>query len=305
MRKLLITGISGGQGRLLAKRLAGQWDIIGVDRMPWEGAPRDIRVTTMDLRTKRFENVLRVERPDAVVHLAFVRHFRSDPQVRHEVNVDGTRHLLDHCAAYGIKQVIVLSSSYVYGAMADNPMYVDEDHSLNISRTFPDLRDLSEVEGLVSTFLWRYPEVATSVLRPVNTLGYYTHSAIGGYLKLDIVPTVSGFNPMMQFIHEEDVSEAIVLALEKTLRGVFNVVGPGAVPLKTALKAIGATRISIPEPIAHALIRQLFRFKLYQFPPEAIDFIKYPCTVSGKRFTEATDFEPLFSLADTFSSLAQ
>ncbi|MFQ5477741.1 MAG: NAD-dependent epimerase/dehydratase family protein [Candidatus Binatia bacterium] len=304
MKKLLITGISGGQGRLLAKRLAESWRIIGVDRIPWEGAPEYIDVRRMDLRKKRFENVLRVERPDAVVHLAFVRHFRGGTQLRHEVNVEGTRRLLDLCAQYGVKQLVILSSSYVYGAFANNPMYMDEDCSLNVSRNFPEMRDLAEVEGLVSTFLWRYPDIATSILRPVNTLGYYVHSAIGGYLKLDLVPTVSGFNPMMQFIHEEDVAEALTLAVKRELRGVYNVVGPGAVPLKTAIHAIGKRRLSVPEPVAHLLIQELFRFRIYQFPPDAVGFIKYPCTVDGSRFVEATGFQPLFSLEDIFASVA-
>jgi UDP-glucose 4-epimerase len=305
MRKVLITGISGGQGRLLAKRLLGRWDIHGVDRIPWEGPPEGVTVHTLDLRKRGFENIFRHERPDAVVHLAFIRHFRLDPRVRHEVNVEGTQRLLDNCARYGVRQVVVLSSSYVYGALPDNPRYVHEDHPLNISRTFPDLRDLAEVEGLVETFLWRYPEIATAVLRPVNTLGYYVHSAIGTYFKLDVIPTVAGFDPMMQFIHEEDVAEAIALSLEHELRGLYNVVGPGAVPLKTAIHAIGRRRISVPEPLAHAVIGQLFRFKMYQFPPEALDFIKYPCTVSGEAFRAATRFDPLFSLEDTFASVVR
>jgi UDP-glucose 4-epimerase len=305
VKKLLITGISGGQGRLLAKRLADRWEVIGVDRLPWEGAPQGINVHTLDLRKKRFENIFRTERPDAVVHLAFVRHFRSDPELRHEVNVVGTRRLLECCAQYDVRQLVVLSSSYVYGALPDNPRYMREDHPLNVSRTFPDIRDLAEVEGLAGQFLWQYPGIATAILRPVNTLGYYVHSAIGTYLKLEVVPTVSGFDPMMQFIHEEDLSEALVLALEKELRGVYNVTGPGAVPLKTAIKAIGGRRISLPEPLAHLIIGQLFRFKLYQFPPAALEFIKYPCTVSGRRFNEATGFEPLFSLEDTFASVSR
>ena len=41
------------------------------------------------------------------------------------------------------------------------------------------------------------------------------------------------------------------------------------------------------------------------FPPEALDFIKYPCTVCGERFYRATGFEPLFSLEDTFASVAR
>jgi UDP-glucose 4-epimerase len=305
MKKLLITGISGGQGRLLAKRLLGRWQITGVDRIPWEGPPEGVTVHTLDLRKRGFENIFRHERPDAVAHLAFVRHFRFDPRMRHEVNVEGTQHLLENCARYGVQQVVVLSSSYVYGAQPDNPRYIREDHPLNVSRTFPELRDLAEVEGLVSTFLWRYPEIATSVLRPVNTLGYYVHSAVGTYLKLDVVPTVAGFDPMMQFIHEEDVSEAFAMALESGVRGIYNVVGPGAVPLKTAIKALGKRRVSVPEPLAHLAIRQLFRFKMYQFPPTAIDFIKYPCTVCGERFTRATGYAPLFSLEDTFASVAR
>jgi len=305
MRKLLITGISGGQGRLLAKRLAGRWQVGGVDRMPWEGAPEGITVRTLDLRKRGFANVFRVEQPDAVVHLAFVRHFRADPEIRHQVNVEGTQRLLENCAEHGVKRLVVLSSSYVYGALPDNPRYLHEDHPLNVSRTFPEMRDLAEVEGLLSTFLWRYPQVATVILRPVNTLGYYVHSAIGTYLKLDVVPTVAGFDPMMQFIHEEDVTEAIVLALENELRGVYNVVGPGAVPLKTAIEAIGKSRVSLPDPLIHVLIGQLFRFGLYQFPPAAIDFIKYPCTVNGDRFHAATGFKPLFSLEDVFASVSR
>jgi UDP-glucose 4-epimerase len=305
MKKLLITGIAGGQGRLLAKRLAGRWDITGVDRLAWEGGPRDVTVHTLDLRKKRFDNVFRVERPDAVVHLAFVRHFRSGPEVRHEVNVEGTRRLLENCAEHNVRQIVVLSSSYVYGAMPDNPRYMREDHPLNVSRTFPEMRDLAEVEGLVQTFLWRYPEIATVVMRPVNTLGYYVHSAIGTYFKLDLVPTVVGFDPMMQFIHEEDVTEAIVLALERGLRGIYNVVGPGAVPLKTAIEAIGCRSVSLPGPLVHSIISQLFRFGLYYFPPAALDFIKYPCTVDGTRFNEATGFKPLFSLEDIFASVSR
>ena len=303
MNKLLITGISGGQGRLVSRRVAGGWKITGVDRSPWEGAPEDVSVHVVDLRKRRFDNVFRVEKPDAVVHLAFVRHFRADPEVRHEVNVTGTQRLLENCAEHGVKQLVVLSSSYVYGAMPDNPRYIREGHPLNVSRTFPEIRDLAEVEGLVGTFMWRYPEIATAILRPVNTLGYYGHSAVGRYMKLDTVPTVIGFDPMMQFIHEEDVAEAIVLALENELRGVYNVDGPGAVPLSTALEAVRARTLPLPDTLVHFVITQLFRLGLYAFPPAALDFIKYPCTVSGERFRESTGFKPLFSLEDIFTSL--
>jgi UDP-glucose 4-epimerase len=141
VKKVLITGISGGQGRLLAERLKDHWEVIGVDRVPWPSAPEEISVETLDLRKKRFRNIVRTVQPEAVVHLAFVRHFRSDPLTRHSVNVEGTQHLLENCAEFGVKRVVVLSSSYVYGAQPDNPRYMHEDHPLNVSRTFPEIRD--------------------------------------------------------------------------------------------------------------------------------------------------------------------
>jgi len=175
--KLLITGIAGGLGRLIAKRLADYFKVAGVDRSPWEGFPPNVSMHVVDLRKRKFEDVFRTERPDALVHHAFVRHFRSDPRVRHEVNVLGTKRVLEYAIAYGVKRVVVLSSSYVYGALPDNPFYLNEDFPLNVSRTYPEVRDLAEVDTLATAFLWRHPEVTTTILRPVNTLGYYTNSA--------------------------------------------------------------------------------------------------------------------------------
>lgn len=308
--KLLITGISGGQGRLVARMAMrtrpGEepWEVIGVDRAPWPSAPDGVTIHNFDLRKRRFEDVFRTERPDAVVHLAFVRHFRSDPATRHEINVEGTKRVLEHCAEYDVKGLVVVSSSYVYGALPSNERYMTEEHPLNASRNFPEIRDLCEVEGLVSAFLWRYPAIATAVLRPVNTLGHSVHSAIGSYMKLSMVPTIMGFNPMMQFLHEEDLAEAVLLALSKKLHGVFNLAGPGAVPLKRALHEMGRTRLSIPDPFAHTLISTLFSLSIYQFPAGAIDFIKYPCTINDRPFRDATGFRPRHTLGEIFASMS-
>ena len=302
MERLLITGITGGLGRLVAKRLGGEFEIHGVDMGRWEGHTRDIKVHQADLRSKKVEDIFRRERPAAVVHLGMVRH-TFDPKLRHDVNVVGSKHLLEYCAAYGVKKIAILSSSYVYGALPENPFYMDEDTTLNVSRHYPEIRDLAEVDSLATTFLWRYPEIATSILRPVSTLGYYTHSSIGAYLKLRYVPTVLGFNPMMQFIHEEDVAEAVARTLETGARGVFNVVGPGAVPLKVAIRETGGTAIPLPESAARAAVKRLFRYGLYPLPPDAINFAKYPCTIDGTRFRTATGFHPLYSLEETLHSV--
>ena len=306
MSKVLITGITSGQGQLVARRLLQRphpCEVVGVDMKPWEDRPRGVAMALADVRKRKFEDVIRRERPDAIVHLGSVRHFKSHPALRHEVNVNGTRRLLDFAVTHGVKQVVIVSSSYVYGALPENPYYMDEAFPLNSSRTYPEMRDLAEMDMLATAYLWRYPDMTITVLRPTNVLGRHVRTAIGRYLRAEYVPTVLGFNPMMQFLHEDDMAEAIVLAIEREARGAFNVIGPGAVPLHTAIDEVGSTPLPLPEIAVRTTIQTLFRWGLYGFPPRAIDFAKYQCTLDGTRFREATGFTPRFSLADTFAAV--
>jgi len=157
MEKVLITGISGGQGRLLARRLRENYEVCGVDRVGWDGAPRGVSVHTVDVRKKKFEDVIRTEMPTAIVHMGFIRHFRASEQERYDVNVRGTKQLLDHCVNHGVQSLVVLSSSYVYGAAPENPYYMDEDAPLAASRSYPEIRDLVEVDTLASELVQQSP----------------------------------------------------------------------------------------------------------------------------------------------------
>ena len=303
MEKVLITGISGGLGRLLTRRLRERWQVCGVDRDPWLGSPPGVQVHLADLRKRRFEDIVRTERPDAVVHLGFIRHFRTSERLRHDVNVRGTKFLLDHCIRYGVDRLVVLSSGYVYGAFAENPYLLDEDAPLSASRSYPEIRDLIEVDTLASTFLWRHPEVATSVLRPVNVLGPHVQSTARAYLTQPRVPTVMGFNPMMPFLHEEDLCAAIEKVLGGRLRGVFNVVGPGEVPVHTAIRETGGVAWPLPDPPVKWVFDRLFSWGLSPYPAGLLDFLKFPVSLSGRRFAEATDFRCAYGLTEIFESV--
>ena len=130
----------------------------------------------------------------------------------------------------------------------------------------------------------------------MNTLGYYVHSAIGRYLRQRYVPTILGFNPMMQFIHEEDVAEAVALALQKGAHGVFNVAGPGAVPLKVAISETGGTAVPLPEAIvAPALLRGSSSSGLYHTPPARWTSSSTRARSTAARFARDRASAPLFT----------
>jgi UDP-glucose 4-epimerase len=303
VEKVLIVGVARGHGRLLARRLSRDLRVVGVDIDEWERRPAGAPFYRTDVRSRAFEDALRKEMPDAVVHLGTVRHFRGPETQRFDANVRGTRKLLDHCRSYGVKKLVVLSTSYVYGALPENPSFMAEDHPLLAGRNYPEIRDLVEVDSLATAFMWQYPDIHTAILRPVPTLGYYSDNSIVSYLRSSRVVVMMGFNPMLQFMHEEDLVEAIAIALQRRLRGVYNVTGPGEVPLRIAIRETGGNPLPLPEQVARPLLARLFRLGLVRIPPGAIDYIKYPCTIAGERFARDTGFRPLFGLKESFRSL--
>jgi UDP-glucose 4-epimerase len=302
MEKVLITGMAAPLGRLLARRLAASWAVTGVDSRPWPGRPREITMCVADLRKREFEEVVRAERPHAVVHLGVRREMTGDERARHDVNVRGTKRLLDLCAQLGVAQLVVISSSTVYGAAPENPLYMREDEPLSASRSYPEIRDRVEVDALASAFVWRVAEVRTAVLRPVHVLGPHSTGMLADYLRRERPPTVLGYDPLLQVIHEDDWAEAIALALTRGVRGVFNVTGAGQLPLRTALAEMGCDPVALPELVLRPWIRASFAAGLLPWPEGAIDYLKYPVTVSGEAFALAAGWKPLFSLRETLAA---
>lgn len=288
--KILITGISGTLGRLVAHRLlARDHEVIGLDRRPWPDAPRPIRVFHADTRKRPAEDVFRVERPDALIHMATVTHWGAGKEERYRINLGGTRAVFDHAHKYGVRQALFVGRHTVYGAAPDAPLYrTEQDPPMAVS-TFPDLADLVAADLYAGSTLWRFPEITTAVLRLVYTLGPSHTGTLMRYLRGPRVPTVLGFDPLFHFMHELDAARAVVGALEHKLRGVFNIAGPQPVPLTVLCRATGRRSVPIPDPLfSHVL----GRFGFPRMPSGSLSHIKYPIVVSSEAFQQATGFTP-------------
>jgi UDP-glucose 4-epimerase len=287
---VLVTGISSPIGRMLATKLvAGGHDVVGIDRRPWRDAPAKVEMHEVDVRKRAAEDVFRTRHPDAVVHMATVTHLAVRSEERYRINLGGTRAVFDACAAHGVKQVVFVGRHTYYGAAADSPLYHVEDEPPMAVSTFPELADLVAADLFATTALWRHPDLRTSVLRICYSLGATGHGTLGSFLRGARVPSVLGFDPLFQFMGEEDIATAIVLALDKQLRGVFNVAGPTPVPLSVLVRATGRSLVPLPEMLFRAL---LGRFGFPRLPPGAVEHIKYPIVVDDRSFLAATGFVP-------------
>jgi UDP-glucose 4-epimerase len=285
---VLITGVSSPLGRMLAARLlAANHEVIGVDRRAWRNAPKAIEMYEVDVRKRAAEDVFRKRRPDAVVHMATVTHLAAQTEERYRINLGGTRAVFEYAAAYGVQQVIFVGRHTYYGAAADSPLYHTEDEPPMAVSTFPELADLVAADLYATTALWRLPDLRTSVLRICYSLGPTGQGTLATFVRGPRVPTVLGFDPLYQFMHEEDVVSAITQALQARLRGVFNVSGPPPVPFSVLIRATGRKQTPMPEILFK---RMLGRFGFPKLPPGAVSHIKYPVVVDDSAFRKATGF---------------
>ena len=278
MRNLL-TGIASPVAQHVARKLLAEGhSIIGIDRRPWTDAPPEVEMHAVDIRKRAAEDVFRKSRPEAVVHMATVTHLRFRSEERYRINLGGTRAVFEYAHQYGAKHAVFVGRHTYYGAGSDHPLYHHEDDPPMAVTTFPELADLVAADLYACTSLWRVPTLTTAVLRICYVLGPTGVGTLAAFLRGRRVPVIWGYDPLYQFMHEEDIATAISLSIQHRLRGVYNVAGPSPLPLSVVVRESGRKIAPMPEVAFKAL---LGRFGLPNLPPGAVQHIKYPVVVDS------------------------
>jgi UDP-glucose 4-epimerase len=288
--RVLLTGISGKLAQQVAlELLAHGHRVTGIDRRPWPECPPGISLVQTDVRKPEAEEAFRREQPEAVIHMATVSHQGLRRDERYRINLGGTQKVFEYCERHGVPQALFVGRHTYYGAVADAALYRGEDEPPMALESFPELADLVAADLFAASALWRFPERTTTVLRMVYTLGPSLHGTLAAFLRGPRVPMILGFDPLFQFMHEHDAVRAIILALERKLRGVYNVAGPQALPLSELIRVTGRAPIRIARML-HPLL--LGRLGLPRLSTGAVAHIKYPIVISDQSFRLATGFRP-------------
>jgi UDP-glucose 4-epimerase len=150
--------------------------------------------------------------------------------------------------------------------------------------------------------LWRYANTDAVILRPSHILGT-VKNAPSNYLRLKVVPTLLGFDPMMQVVHQDDVVWALRAALAPGVRGIFNIGGPPPVSLSRALHMLERSAVSVPHSVAREAVDRLFRWRVTDFPAPELDFIRYVCMVDDARARSVLNYRPKHALLETLRAV--
>ncbi|HUQ40067.1 MAG TPA: NAD-dependent epimerase/dehydratase family protein [Acidimicrobiales bacterium] len=124
----------------------------------------------------------------------------------------------------GVDRVVLVSSAQVYGAWADNPVPLTEDAPLRPNPAAVNAVERAEAERVLAEWRERHPDAATVVLRPALV--------VGGDDAPTPLPGRDAGVPA-QFLHEDDLADAVALAAVGDIDGVFNVAPDGWIAAET------------------------------------------------------------------------
>lgn len=294
MKTLAITGLFSPFGRRMARLASGFGvRVLGIDVKPMTRPFPGIEFVEADIRNPLLSELFKTEQVDTILHCAFRWRQRRTEEV-FDSNVLGTMRLLGAAEIAGVRKVILPSSTVVYGADPTNPAFIREDSEFHGHWQYAYIRELREIETFVNGFRRQQPEMIITTLRFANILGGGIPSPMARYLSIPTPPTLLGFDPMMQFIHHEDVLRALGHCIMSDYNGVYNVAAQEPMPL---LKALGLARtppLMLIHPCAYVGYRwgSMVSRKVDALAPLPWDYLRYSWVTSTKRMTEELQFEP-------------
>ena len=309
-RRVLITGLSTYWGGRLAQALEGFEQIealIGVDS----------REPTLELERTEFvkvsnqhsllQRIVRAAEIDTVIDTRMIVNSVAAPaRFAHENNVIGTMNILAACtgADSPVRRFIFKSSTNYYGAEQDDPAFFTE----RMRRPHPPRttieRDLIEAEQAVDDFADKNPEVTVTVLRCANVLGPDVETGFTRMFSLPLVPTILGFDPRLQFVHEDDVVHALEHAALSRIPGTYNVAADGVLALSEAISLVGRRAVPVLPPVGAGLLAAPLRRLGFRVPDEMANLLRFGRGVDNRLY-KATGFDYGFTSREAVIRLGE
>jgi len=297
-RTILVTGAAGFIGSALCHRLLSPGHrVVGYDdlsRGRRECLPQGVTLVEGDIRDRaRFDETLSAIRPDCVIHLAAM-HFIPDciarPHDTLDVNVEGTRRVLERCRGSAVRSFIFASSAAVYAPTEG--ACVEDTTPLRPMEIYGESKVAAE--QLVRAF-HEDTGIATSIVRVFNAVGRHETNPhviphIFESLRTSDVIALGNIAPRRDYIDTRDVAEALLSVLDRSngLR-VLNV---------------GTGRACSVGDIVESLRRILARpIVVVQEPSRVRETERMLLVADIKKIRRATRWSPRFHLEESLKDL--
>ncbi|MFI1149369.1 NAD-dependent epimerase/dehydratase family protein [Streptomyces sp. NPDC020817] len=314
---VLVTGAARQLGGRFVRRVQRDPEVarvIAVDAVAPPHRLGSAEFIRTDIRQSSIARVLAEHAVDTVVHLAVTgggAGAGGTGSAVKETNVIGTMQLLGACQkSPTVRRLVVKSSTSVYGGASRDPAVFTETTQPKSLPAGGFAKDAVEVESYVRGFARRRPDVAVCVLRFANILGPYADSALAEYFSMPVMPTVLGYDPRLQFVHEDDVLDVLRLAAGEPGRGTlnsgtFNIAGDGVLLLSQCARRLGRPTVPLLLPAVTWVGSALRAVGATDFSPEQIRLLTHGRVVETSQMRDVLGFKPMYTTVETFADFAR
>jgi UDP-glucose 4-epimerase len=292
-RRILITGLSSPRGGRVAQALERHPEveaIIGVDTTePTHELARTefVRVDTEHARIRRIVSAAAV---DTVLDTRLVVDpLANGPRPARELNVLGTANILSACGGRDspVRKFVFKSSASYYGCEQDDPAFFTEEMECRRSPRTAIARDVVQAERAVAEFAARNRGITVTVLRLANGIGVEERGSHLALLGLPVVPSIFGFDPRCQFIHEDDIVGVLEHAIRNEVPGTYNAAADGVLAFSEVVSLLGKPMLPVLPPWGAAFAAaQLQRLGL-RIPAEMLREMKFGRGLDNRRLKAA------------------
>lgn len=305
---VLITGVADYWGARVAARLARipGLRVLGLDSNMPRHKVEGMDFIQTDIRNPLLVDLLKVEQVDTICHLTFNERRRKS-EADFDLNVMGTMKVFGAAREAGVRKIVLKSSTDVYGASPSNPAFLPESWPLQGNKQYGYTSYRIEIEAFAQGFSKQFAdEMLVTTLRFANIVGPTAVTPMTKLLSQTITPTLLGFNPLLQIIHEDDVVEALAHAVLEDVPGVFNIGTAEPQPLLRMLRLVHNIDVPILHPLAYWSVRLLrgTPLKPVAYFPLGLDYLRYRWVGDVQKMEQSFGFEPTHTAVDTITEFA-
>ena len=295
-RRVLVTGASGLVGARVTARLAPVAQVVAFDlrEPPAERRVSGVDYLEGDVRDEGLAKIVADHRIDTVVHLAAVVTPGPDSsrQLEYEIDVLGTRNVIDACVRSGVQQLVYTSSGAAYGYHADNPVPLRETDALRGNETFAYAWHKRLAEEALVVARDDHPELGQLVFRVGTILGEHVASPITALFERRVIVGVAGSAAPFVLVWDDDVASCIVKGVLERRTGVYNLCGDGALPLGEIARRLGRPYLPLPPALLAGALGLLQRLGVSARGVEQVDFLRYRPVLANDALKRDFGFTP-------------
>lgn len=305
-RRVAVTGASGYVGTALTRRLVKRDDVgcvLAVDVRELRQALESKIVFVRQDVSKPFPGLFAEYGIDTVVHLAYVLRQGRNREANRRVNVGGTANVIEACHRGGVGRVVYLSSTSVYGAHAGNPPALSEEMPARPTAGFQYSEDKLASERLLNEYASASKGASVCILRCCPIMGTNADNFIAKALDKPFLAAVSGANPPMQLIHEDDAVRCLEMAALGNAEGLFNVAGMDTISWNEMAAARGRRVLSMPAWLLYPATQIAWALRLQSDSPAmGLAMIRYPWCASTEKIERDMGFRPRYSSREAWEA---